>query len=135
MEFFADLEGSQQVPPVRTSASGQATFQFNGANRRVTFRLTLRNIQRVFAAHIHLGRPRQNGPVIAPMLMVTPSISLNQGQVMGTITQSDLTGPLEGQTIEDLIDEMEAGNTYVNAHTEQFPDGEIRGQIRKTDRG
>jgi hypothetical protein len=134
MEFFADLEGSQQVPPLRTSASGKATFQSNGTSRQITYRLTLRNIQRVFAAHIHLGRPGQNGPIIAPMLNVTPSISLSQGQVMGTITQSDLTGPLEGQTIEDLIDEMEAGNTYVNAHTEQNPNGEIRGQIRRTDR-
>ncbi len=134
MEFYADLEGSQQVPPVRTSATGQATFQFKGTRRRITYRLTLRNIQRVFAAHIHLGKPGQNGPVIAPMLNVTPSISVSQGQVMGNITQSDLTGPLEGQNIEDLIDEMEAGNTYVNAHTEQFPDGEIRGQIRRTDR-
>jgi hypothetical protein len=134
MEFFADLEGSQQVPPVRTSASGQATFQFNGTSRQITYRLTLRNIHRIFAAHIHLGRPGQNGPIIAPMLNVSPSISLSQGQVMGTITQSDLTGPLEGQTIEDLIDEMEAGNTYVNAHTEQNPNGEIRGQIRRTDR-
>lgn len=134
MEFFADLEGSQQVPPVRTSASGEATFRVNGANRQISFRLTMRNIQRVFAAHIHLGRPGQNGPIVAPMLMVTPSMSLNLGQVMGTISQGELTGPLQGRTLNDLIDEMEAGNTYVNAHTEQNPDGEIRGQIRRTDR-
>jgi hypothetical protein len=29
-----------------------------------------------------------------------------------------------------LIEEIKAGNTYVNVHTTQHPGGEIRGQIR-----
>lgn len=134
MEYFADLEGSQSVPPVSTSASGQAMFQFNEGSRLISYRMNVKNIHRMFQAHIHLGRRGTTGPVVAPMLNVTPSISVSQGQVMGTITQGDLTGPLEGQTIEDLIEEMNAGNTYVNVHTEQHPGGEIRGQIRRTDK-
>ncbi len=32
-------------------------------------------------------------------------------------------------TINDLLDEMQRGNTYVNVHTVANPGGEIRGQI------
>lgn len=134
MQFNANLEGSQQVPPVDTSATGQAVFQFNERSRQISYRLNVKNLQRFLAAHIHLGRRGSNGPVVAPMFNGTPGISITQGQVMGSISQSSLTGPLEGQTIEDLLEEMNAGNTYVNAHTEQHPDGEIRGQISRTDR-
>ncbi len=59
----------------------------------------------------------------------------------GTITAADLTGPMAGKTIADLITELRSGNSYVNVHTDDgagganrgagdFPDGEIRGQIR-----
>lgn len=133
MRFFANLEGSQQVPPVSTTASGQANFQFNDNKRQISFRLNVRNIQRMFAAHIHLGRRGTNGPIVAPMFNSSPGISVNQAQILGGISQSQLTGPMAGRTIEDLVEEMEAGNTYVNVHTEQHPDGEIRGQISRTD--
>lgn len=132
MKFNATLEGSQQVPPVNTTARGQAVIKFLENKNAVSYRLSLRNIQRMFQAHIHMGRRGTNGPVIAPMFNGSPGISVNQANIMGTITQSELTGPLEGRTIEDLVAEMEAGNTYVNVHTEPNPDGEIRGQIHRT---
>jgi hypothetical protein len=30
-----------------------------------------------------------------------------------------------------MVDELRAGNLYVNFHTTQFPGGEIRGQLRR----
>jgi hypothetical protein len=32
-------------------------------------------------------------------------------------------------SLSDLLAAMQAGNTYVNVHTSQFPAGEVRGQI------
>ena len=49
--------------------------------------------------------------------------------VSGTINNLDLQGTLKGRNISDLITLMESGNTYVNVHSESYPDGEIRGQI------
>ncbi|WP_339318023.1 CHRD domain-containing protein [Paenibacillus sp. FSL R10-2734] len=39
------------------------------------------------------------------------------------------TNPLNGKTIRDLVREFENGNAYVNVHTIQHSDGEIRGQV------
>ena len=58
----------------------------------------------------------------------------------GTITAADLIGPLAGQPLSALVDEIDAGNAYVNVHTNDgvvptnegpgdFPGGEIRGQM------
>ena len=48
----------------------------------------------------------------------------------GTITAGDLTGPLLGSALADLIEQIREGNTYVNVHTEANRLGEIRGQIK-----
>jgi hypothetical protein len=47
----------------------------------------------------------------------------------GTVTADNLEGPMAGSQLSDLIDAMNNGQAYVNIHTEQNPDGEIRGQI------
>jgi hypothetical protein len=47
----------------------------------------------------------------------------------GFITSADLMGPLQGRQMSDLIALMQNGTAYVNVHTEQNPDGEIRGTI------
>jgi hypothetical protein len=47
----------------------------------------------------------------------------------GVITAAELVGPLAGGELQDLLARMRAGDTYVNAHTTQYPPGEIRGQI------
>ena len=47
----------------------------------------------------------------------------------GNVTESGLKGPMQGKTIQDLVAAMDAGQIYVNVHTSEHPDGEIRGQI------
>jgi hypothetical protein len=47
----------------------------------------------------------------------------------GKITSSDLQGPLAGKQISDLVDIIKNGGAYVNLHTNQNQNGEIRGQI------
>ncbi len=58
----------------------------------------------------------------------------------GTITAANLVGPLAGHPLSDLVAAIQAGNAYVNIHTNDgvapantgpgdFPGGEIRGQL------
>jgi hypothetical protein len=129
--FFARLSGAAEVPPVLTDAFGLAKFKVSRDEKRIGYRLTVNNINNFTMAHIHIGRRGVNGPVVVFLFgPVDPGISVNKGVVEGVITAEDLVGPLEGRPLSALVDLMRDGKTYVNAHTTQNPDGEIRGQIK-----
>jgi hypothetical protein len=59
--------------------------------------------------------------------MGPPVAMLSMGN--GKITSADLEGPLAGKQMSDLVDIMKNGGAYVNVHTQQNQNGEIRGQI------
>jgi hypothetical protein len=72
-------------------------------------------------AHIHQGKAGENGQPVALLQM---------GK--GKITSSDLQGPLAGKQISDLTNIIKNGQAYVNVHTNQNQNGEIRGQLMKS---
>ncbi|TLS49280.1 CHRD domain-containing protein [Paenibacillus antri] len=128
--YRAVLLGGNEVPPVRTFATGNVFFRLNEAGNRLFFRMVVRDIAKVTQAHIHLGRRGVNGPVVA--FLFGPSkfgITTRRGVVCGSLTRRDLVGPLQGDPLRDLIAEIDRGNAYVNVHTIRHPNGEIRGQI------
>ena len=129
--FIALLRGSQEVPPVRTNANGKFLARVSKDGKRLRFILVVRDIRNAFAGHIHLGRRGVNGPIVAFLFgNLRIPISARRKIFIGTITKNDLIGPLRGQSLRALLRQMRRGNTYVNVHTTQNPNGEIRGQIR-----
>ena len=141
--FGAHLTGDEEVPARETLAQGQATFQLSQDGTELHYKLNVANIENVVASHIHLGPAGANGPVVVFLYgAVPPGGGRIDGRIAeGTITEADFVGPLAGQPFSALIEAMEAGNTYVNVHTNDgvgdvntgpgdFPGGEIRGQIR-----
>lgn len=127
--FHAILQGDEEVPPVDSDAKGAAIFRTSNDGTELNYRLIVANIEDVTAAHIHLAPRGENGDIVA-FLFEEPTEGRTNGVLAeGTITSADLVGPLEGSTLSELIDEIEAGNTYVNVHTVDHPSGEIRGQI------
>jgi hypothetical protein len=133
--FAAHLSGREEVPPADTKATGQATFQLSRDGTELSFRLNVANIENITQAHIHLAPAGANGGVVVWLYPDGPPAQLIPGRTQGTlakgtITADDLVGALAGAALDDLVEEMKAGNAYVNVHTSQFPGGEIRGQIR-----
>lgn len=141
--FVAHLTGREEVPARDTLAQGQAVFQLSPDGAALHYRLIVANITNVVAAHIHVGAPGVNGPVVAFLYgPAAPGGGRIDGVIaQGTITAASLVGPLAGQPFSALISAITAGNTYVNVHTDDgvapsntgpgdFPGGEIRGQIR-----
>jgi hypothetical protein len=116
--FQAKISGKNEVPPVTTSATGLVQFQLSSDGKTLSYTLTAHNIKTVTMAHIHQGKVGETGQPVAP---------LSVGK--GTITSSDLIGPLAGKQISDLVNIIKSGQAYVNVHTEQNKNGEIRGQI------
>jgi hypothetical protein len=129
--FHAILEGDEEVPPVDSDAQGAAIFRTSNDGTELNYTLIVANIEDVTAAHIHLAPRGENGDIVAFLFdPEEPTEGRTNGVLAeGTITSEDLVGPLAEATLSELIDEMEAGNTYVNVHTVEHPSGEIRGQI------
>ena len=133
--FNAHLSGGAEVPPVATQAQGQAIFRVLGGGTAIHYRLNVANIDEVLMAHIHLAPEGENGDIVVWLYPSAPPAQLVPGRfngilAAGVITDASLVGPLDGQTLADLITAIEDGNTYVNVHTSANPTGEIRGQIR-----
>lgn len=133
--FRTHLSGENEVPAVETTAQGQAKFQLNKAGGALRYKLVVANIENVLMAHIHLGTRDENGPVVVWLYPEDgPPPQLIEGRFDGVlaedvITEEDLVGPLAGETFDNLIAAMRAGETYVNVHTTTHRPGEIRGQI------
>jgi hypothetical protein len=131
-EFKADLVGSNEVPPVDSSAAGEARFKANGDRTKLRYELAVGDIEAAVQAHVHLGAAGTNGPVVAFLFGPVAGGRDVDGEetiAKGTITAADLVGPLTGMEISNLLTEMQLGNIYVNVHTVANPPGEIRGQI------
>ena len=133
--FRAVLAGENEVPARDTHARGVAVFQVHGDT--ISFRLIAANIENAFAAHIHCGAAGVNGPVRITLF----TGAVGSGRFDGVLSEGSAS--LAGVTCPNgnsLLSEIEAGNTYVNVHTNDgvggvntgpgdFPGGEIRGQI------
>jgi len=134
--YKAQLSGKNEVPAVQTSATGEAEFTLP-ANGTMKYRVNITGISNATMAHIHMGKVGQNGDVIVDLLNNPQSKDKDTAYGMifrGNITDSILTGPMKGKTLDDLTAAIESGDAYVNVHTTDHANGEIRGQLSNTDK-
>ncbi|HET9642735.1 MAG TPA: CHRD domain-containing protein [Burkholderiaceae bacterium] len=113
--YGADLRlaGDQEVPPVKTTASGSGTI--NVANDgSVTGSVTTTGMTGTMA-HIHAGGPGVNGPVIIPLT--------KSGDSMWNV-------PPGAKLNAEQMARYKAGDLYVNVHTEANKGGEVRAQLK-----
>jgi hypothetical protein len=126
----AHLTGAAERPtPVDTNAQGQATFKVADDGQSIEYKLNVSNLEDALVAHIHLGSAEGTGPPVVFLYGPFDPADVNGRLASGTFTADDLVGPLLGQPLSALIDQIEAGNTYVNVHTSAHTGGEIRGQL------
>src|SRR5215208_1797128 len=133
-DFDAGLTGASEVPPVQTNASGLADLDVeieDGQQRVIDYHLYINNIDRVTQAQIHQGNSSENGPIIVPLFNASsaPTGPVTGQLADGHITPANFVGPLQGEQLDDLIALMQNETAYVNVHTEQNPQGEIRGAV------
>jgi hypothetical protein len=129
--FKADLSGNDEVPGVNTPAKGEAKFTLSSDGKVLNYTLVVRDIENPTVAHIHIGKSGKNGQPVANIF----NGPKREGKVRGNISQASLTandlkGDFKGKSINELVALITSGDAYVNVHTDAYPDGEIRGQIK-----
>jgi hypothetical protein len=135
-KFIAELKSEMVVPPVTSNATGTAYFQLDMEdNDKIKYSLIATDLHGVKAAHIHSGKEgEKNGPIIVALYKPFRSPVLF-GRILSVhdiITSDILEGPLAGKQLFVLVNFMNNRTTYVDIHSQEYPNGEIRGQISNT---
>lgn len=117
IELAATLAGNDEIPgPGNMKGSGQATVWADTVRDQVCYVLGVAGINTPTAAHIHQGAPGIAGPHVA-VLEVSAG-----NKTEGCVNASSAL-------VANIADNPET--YYVNVHSEAFPDGAIRGQLKK----
>jgi hypothetical protein len=127
---FANLEGSQENPPIGTGSFGKGIFVVNRTLGTISYAIFIYRFPTgVTAAHIHVSPRGVNGPIILP-IAVPVGVS-GDFMLQGVLDKDDLQvrQPQGINSFEDALFSITAGTSYVNVHSQVNPGGEIRGQI------
>lgn len=123
------LGGAQEVPPVISAATGNATVTIDAARTAINVTLTAQGFATpVTASHIHFGPAGANGSVLFS-LFAAPGIfpaTLTKSLTSADFAPDAANGIL---TFADAVNAILNGNTYINVHTQANLGGEIRGQL------
>lgn len=143
--YSVKLSGAENVPdPIKTPATGKLELVVAANGRSVRYVLEVQGLDNAAAGDIHLGPRGANGPLVVKLFPVggaSPKKGTFSGVLaQGTFDASDLTGPMAGASLEELLEHFRDGNAYCNVHTNDglepmnsgpgdYRLGEIRGQI------
>lgn len=122
--FTANLSGANEVPPNASMGRGQIKVELNGD--LITLSGAFSGLGQDFAeeiaggSHLHASIAGKNGAV-----QLFTNAVLNEDMKSGRFLAEDNTFEATVRNIYDLS----FGNLYLNIHTDQYPAGEIRGQV------
>ncbi len=134
--FNATLSGYREVPPINSAATGSFTAVVSADHSTISYTLTYSGFASTpTAAHLHFAQKGVAGGVVAFLCGGGSAPACpGSGSVSGTITAADVQAvPAQGIAAGDLaavLRAMGARRIYVNVHSVNFPNGEIRGQVR-----
>jgi CHRD domain len=107
----ADLKSSEEVPPNDSPGTGTAEVTLDTDANKVSWKITHQGLTGDLAA-AHFHGPAKVGENAGPVVDIS-------------------SNPMEGSAdvTPEQLQMIREGNTYINLHTAQYPDGEIRGQV------
>jgi hypothetical protein len=113
MQFLANLNSGQETPPNSSNGFGVAHLTFDGASKMLCVSASYSGLGSAeVAAHIHgPALPGEPANILFPLDIGSP--------------KSQCVGPLNNTQKAALLKKQ----LYINIHTANNPDGEIRGQI------
>lgn len=117
--FVASLTGAEETPAVTTQARGYAVIQLNQARDTMSLKAYVAGLSGpITGSHLHLGALGKSGEVIKDLQVEGTTIT-------GSWKRTDAAQAFTQARLDSLL----KGEIYLNVHTEQNPNGEIRGQL------
>jgi len=113
MLFVATLEGAQEVPPNLSPATGSAMVMLNDTEDMVMVSVHFSGLTAPETGK-HIHGPAMPG-VNAGVLLALPAGEFDHFMAAASA---------------ELVAHLKAGHTYVNIHSQNYPGGEIRGQLQ-----
>jgi hypothetical protein len=107
------LNGTQEVPSVSSAASANGTITVR-SDRSVSGSVTTSGISGT-GAHIHEAAAGKNGPVVIPLTKTSDGV---------------WSVPAGAKLTDAQYKSYEAGDLYVNVHSDAYKNGEIRAQMK-----
>lgn len=118
---WAYLTGAKEVPgPGDPNGTGRARIRLYPAQGKVCYRVSWNGIRNPNAAHIHKGGPKVAGDV---------AVLLFEGVVRDKDYKRGCVQGVQKALIRRI--RRNPGGWYVNVHNKPYPDGAIRGQLRR----
>ena len=116
-KFVASLSGRQEVPANNSAAKGVCVISLNQSETGLVYQCRYSGMTGgVSASHIHGSAPvGENAPVLFALNFAGGS-------------EAQFGGVINNLTAANVAD-LRANRLYINLHSPNFPDGEIRGQF------
>jgi hypothetical protein len=141
--FDTTLSGGLEVPPNSSTGTGSAIVTLDTVMQTLSVNMSFSGLSSgTTAAHIHCCAPPHQNAIVAtttprftgfptgvtsdPLFSVTLDLTSTSSYNPMFITAN---GGTVASAEAVLIAGIEAGNSYLNIHTDNFPGGEIRGVL------
>lgn len=128
--FTYSMDGTQEIPPVVTSAKGGGFAAINPEGSKLHFMFAADHLSdTTTAAHFHAAPAGEEGAAIftlSPYLSELKDSVTGHGSVFGEGFWDDQSNPPLDQAAVSLFTN---DSIYINLHTSLAPNGEIRGQV------
>jgi hypothetical protein len=141
-----NLEGEQEVPVISTGAEGDFRARISRDGTEIGYELSYEGLEgNVTQAHLHLGQKGVNGAIVIFLCTNlgngpagTQACPPAPATITGTITADDVievaAQGIAAGDLDEVLAAIRAGLVYANVHSQPFPAGEIRGQLKRTHR-
>jgi hypothetical protein len=125
-EVLVTLQGSSEIPPNNSTAAGKASFWVH-SDRTLNGVVETSGMSST-AAYLYVGGAGETGPVV--MALVRAGSDGPVGLESAPVSSAGWSTPRSARFTEEQYRAYLSGQVYLNVHSERYPEGELRAQLR-----